>query len=282
MAKKKEFDLSSIDISSFELESDFDEIIESEPAVPKKQKKEVRTSDTEELYSSLEDLENSLGAVGYEDDIDDEDEYDDDYEDDDYEDDEYEDDEYEDEETGKGLDEEEYDDDESYDSVEDWTEEAPRKRNKTPLIAAAAAAAVLVVGGGVTYFQLTSFAKADKKIVVELGEQAPAKASAYIEGSGYAVKKAQVDLGQIDTSKVGTYQAVVSFMNKKVEVPVEVADTVIPEVELKQDIEGYTGKKISAEEIIEKATDKAGIASIQFEEAQVDSETESSDIASIF
>ncbi|MGL6198539.1 MAG: hypothetical protein ACRC3H_06350 [Lachnospiraceae bacterium] len=211
---------------------------------------------TEQLYNSLEDLDETNDILIFDDE---------DYEDEDY----------------YGEDSEEFDDEyEDGDELEDGEElegedieeSSKKKRKIVPFIIAAAA--VLVVAGVAVWFWLTSYDIVDGDIVIELGNAPSTEVTDYIKASDFVESKAKVDVSGIDNMTVGTYSAVVSVLGKQSKVEVEVVDTVNPEVVLKADIKGVAGKEVAGDAILKTVSDKAGIASIQFEQAQVEAAAE--------
>lgn len=104
---------------------------------------------------------------------------------------------------------------------------------------------------------------------VELGDELSQNMEDYITGGKKALAGASLDISNVDTLNVGTYQAYVAYGKKKLSFSVNVEDTIAPEVELqnKGEVQIVAGETLSGNDIVAKMEDLSGISNVTFSDA---------------
>lgn len=140
---------------------------------------------------------------------------------------------------------------------------------------------VLVSALGINVYAYENrFKVKQEEVMLEYGESLSKDCAEYIDANEETIKKAALDISELDNMKEGTYEVTASYGDKKASFQVKVKDTVNPEVTLLN--EGrYTcvaGKVLPAVQVIDKMNDKAGIQSVVFTDNQIAVETDSENI----
>lgn len=141
-----------------------------------------------------------------------------------------------------------------------------REVKKKAVISTSIAGISIIALCGFCYISNTYELKQDS-FTVEYGSTLDTSPRAYVEANEAILNGTELDLSQVDTKRVGEYPATATYHNKTLGFEIKVEDTVIPEIQLTENIYGIAGKEISG--VLTKATDAAGIKSITVKEGQV-------------
>ena len=134
-------------------------------------------------------------------------------------------------------------------------------------------AAVLIIGvSAATYGYMTKYELKSNEVHVELGEALNMDAAAYIDAREKVLSDTQIDFSNVDTDKVGNYDATATYKDKTLDFTVVIEDTVKPAVKMKNDgqVQAIAGQELLASDMIEEMTDLSGIASISFGDSFVE------------
>ena len=136
-----------------------------------------------------------------------------------------------------------------------------KKRN---ILITAALAGVLSLGAcGKT--ELKSLAE---QVEVELGGSLDENVTSYAALDEKAAKEATLDLSAVDTNKMGTYPASVTYKEQTAAFQVVVKDTTAPEVILKEKVTVAAGMPLHAKDVIAEVTELSGEATAAFDQAE--------------
>lgn len=111
-----------------------------------------------------------------------------------------------------------------------------------------------------------------EKVEVELGEELNENVTDYVELDEKAASEAVLDLSAVDTTKVGTYPASVTYKEQTAAFEIVVKDTTAPVVEVTEEITVAAGMPLYAEDVIESITELSNEATATFEEVETDPE----------
>lgn len=98
-----------------------------------------------------------------------------------------------------------------------------------------------------------------EQFVVELGDKASASPSDYLFGYGFIIDRATIDVGKVDTGKVGEYKGTAKLFFYNYPLQIKVTDTTPPEI-LPYEEELYiaTGREYAPEYFAESISDLSG------------------------
>lgn len=100
------------------------------------------------------------------------------------------------------------------------------------------------------------------EVTVELGETLDTDISTYVECSERIKDDIKIDVSGVDTSKVGSYKATVTYKEETMDFTVNVEDTTAPTVYLANDgvFKTMVGETLAKDDIVSQMDDLAGIS----------------------
>lgn len=111
------------------------------------------------------------------------------------------------------------------------------------------------------------------EISAELGSALDTSVASYVADADVAAE-ATIDFSAVDMTKVGTYNAVVSYKDQTADITVNVEDTTAPVVETAEKITVEAGKPLYAENVITGITELGGEVEVAFKEPEAALEPE--------
>ena len=132
---------------------------------------------------------------------------------------------------------------------------------------------VLVITGLVglgfwAYMWVNRLQPAFSSIVYELGEEISRDLGDYVLGPGRSVEQGELDLSQVDSSKVGTYQAFVRCKNKEFQYEIIIQDTTAPTIVLRNEpVCLALDRKYSVEELVRRVEDADSSVTLHVQDA---------------
>ncbi len=136
-----------------------------------------------------------------------------------------------------------------------------KKRN---ILITAALAGVLSLGA----CGKTELKPLAEQVEVELGGSLDENVTSYAALDEKAAKEATLDLSAVDTNKMGTYPASVTYKEQTAAFQVVVKDTTAPEVILKEKVTVAAGMPLHAKDVIAEVTELSGEATAAFDQAE--------------
>lgn len=140
---------------------------------------------------------------------------------------------------------------------------------------------VLGIAGG-SWKVYHRYEPVEETMTVELGENLKTDPAVYINANKKALKATKVDLSKVDIMKQGKYPVTALCGDRKVEMTVEVKDTMKPEITLKKASDGFyeavAGQQIESTAFVESVTDKAGVKMVSFDKGQADLDKANEDV----
>ena len=107
-----------------------------------------------------------------------------------------------------------------------------------------------------------------EQVEVELGGSLDENVTAYVALDEKAAKEATLDLSAVDTNKIGTYTASVTYKEQTAAFEVVVKDTTAPEVTLVDKVTVAAGEPLHAKDVIAEVTELSGEVTAVFENAE--------------
>ncbi len=107
-----------------------------------------------------------------------------------------------------------------------------------------------------------------EQIEVELGSSLDKNITSYVALDEKVAKEAVLDLSAVDTNKIGTYKASVTYKEQTAAFEVVVKDTTAPEVALVDKVTVAAGMPLHAKDVIAEVTELSGEVTAVFENAE--------------
>jgi len=126
-------------------------------------------------------------------------------------------------------------------------------------------AAVIAVMTITTLTACGSPKQLSKSVTVELGDKNGIKVTDVIDISKDKAEDAKIDDNKVDFTKVGKYDAIITYDKKEYKITVKIKDTVAPEATAKENIVVQTGTAVHVTDCLTEVTEASGNIKAEFE-----------------